>query len=84
MTNIDISLAGTSKPQRGTFAAIFMFLCIFAGPIGWGIMFGMHLSLKGEIKEWERHQSLAAAMGAGSPSVVPPVPQSKASQEGWC
>ena len=63
MTNLDISLAGTPKPERGGWAAFFMFICIFCGPIGWGIIIGMMWNLKKEIGEWERQQLLAATLG---------------------
>jgi len=60
--NIDTSLAGTPKPERGGWAIAFMIVCIFCGPIGWGIIFAMWYSLKKEVEEWERHQMLAAVM----------------------
>jgi len=60
--NIDTSLAGTPKPVRGGWAIAFMIVCIFCGPIGWGIIFGMWYSLKKEVEEWERHQMLAAVL----------------------
>jgi hypothetical protein len=62
MTNIDTNLAGTPKPKRGGWAMAFMLICIFVGPIGWGIIIGMWLHLNEEIKEWERHQMLAAIL----------------------
>ena len=62
MENIDISLAGQPKPQRGFFAAVFMLICVFCGPIGWGIIWSMWDSLREEVKEWERQQQLAAIL----------------------
>ena len=62
MSNIDISLAGTPKPERGGWALFFMLICIFCGPIGWGIIIYMVLDLNKEIKEWERQQLLAATL----------------------
>ena len=64
MDNIDISLAGQPKPERGGWASLFMILCVFCGPIGWGIIIVMMWNLNDEIKEWERHQQLAAIMNA--------------------
>ena len=62
MENIDTSLVGTPKPERGFFAALFMFICIFCGPIGWGIAGAMFWNLREEIKEWERQQQLGAIL----------------------
>ena len=62
MSNIDISLAGTPKPERGGWALFFMLICVFCGPIGWGIILYMWMELNNEIKEWERHQLLAATL----------------------
>jgi len=64
MSNIDISLAGTPKPERGGFAAFFMFLCVFFGPIGWGVIIAMWWNLSDEVKEWERQQELAAILNS--------------------
>jgi len=62
MSNIDTSLAGTPKPERGGWACVFMVIMVFCGPIGWGIIFGMWYLLREKIKEWERHQMLAATL----------------------
>ena len=62
MSNIDISLAGTPKPERGGWALFFMLICVFCGPIGWGIILYMWWDLNQEIKEWERQQLLAATL----------------------
>jgi len=64
MNNIDTSLAGTPKPERGGWALAFMVVCFFCGPIGWGIIIAMWWHLKDEIKEWERHQMLAATLAS--------------------
>ena len=64
MSNIDISLAGQPKPERGGFATLFMLICVFCGPIGWGIVIAMWWSLSDEVKEWERQQELAAILAS--------------------
>ena len=64
MSNIDTSLAGTPKPERGGWALVFMVVCFFCGPIGWGIIIAMWWFLREEIKEWERHQMLAATLAS--------------------
>jgi hypothetical protein len=66
MSNIDISLAGSPKPERGGFAAFFMLICVFCGPIGWGICIAMWMNLNEEVKEWERQQELAAILNRDS------------------
>ena len=64
MSNIDISLAGTPKPERGFIASLFMCICAFFPGVGWGIIIAMMWSLKEEIEEWERQQELAAILNA--------------------
>jgi len=62
--NIDTSLAGQPKPERGGFAWFFMLICVFGGPIGWGIIIAMWWNLSDEVKEWERQQELAAILAS--------------------
>jgi hypothetical protein len=62
MNNIDTSLAGTPKPERGFIAGLFMFICAFFPGVGWGIIIAMMWSLNDDVKEWERHQQLAAML----------------------
>ena len=64
MSTIDISLAGTPKPERGFIAGLFMACCAFFPGVGWGIIIAMWWSLKEEIEEWERQQELAAILNS--------------------
>ena len=66
--DIDISMAGQPKPERGFIAGLFMFICAFFPGVGWGIIIAMMWSLSDEVKEWERHQQLAATLNSNKGS----------------
>ena len=84
---LDTSLVGTQKPERSTGAACFQFLCIFGGPVGWGIAILMWWNLREEIKEWGRQQLIGATMvqnGQELPvSPVAPVATAPVENDGW-